>query len=136
MVYKVGVENKAADALSRQLEDADLKTLASYPIRQQSKEVHEGLQQDSVLQNLMQKIRTNPTFHPGYTVTGDLLFYNGRLVLSGKSPLILMLLKEFHASPTGGHSGFCAHTGMKGMVQDFVKSCDVCHRNKYVGTSP
>lgn len=56
------------------------------------------------------------------------------------------MLQEFHTTPQGGHSGFyrtyrrlAANVywiGMKNSVQQFVKGCDVCQRQKYVATSP
>ncbi|WVZ23343.1 hypothetical protein V8G54_001887 [Vigna mungo] len=70
----------------------------------------------------------------------------GRLVLSAKSNLIPTILNEFHSSPVGGHSGFLRTykriaanlywTGMKKIIQEFVKTCDVCQRQKYEATSP
>ncbi|XP_019435934.1 PREDICTED: uncharacterized protein LOC109342399 [Lupinus angustifolius] len=72
--------------------------------------------------------------------------YHGRLVLAATSILIPTLLTEFYSSLVGGHSGFLRTykciagnlywVGMKKMVQDFVKKCDVCQRQKYVATSP
>jgi hypothetical protein len=60
--------------------------------------------------------------------------------------LIPTLLKEFHSTPQGGHSGFyktyrrlAANVywiGMKGAVQEFVRSCDICQRQKYLASSP
>ncbi|PNY00986.1 hypothetical protein L195_g024273 [Trifolium pratense] len=60
--------------------------------------------------------------------------------------MITTLLKEFHSTPQGGHSGFyktyrrlAANVywiGMKGTMQEFVRSCDVCQRQKYLASSP
>lgn len=60
--------------------------------------------------------------------------------------MIPTLLKEFHSTPQGGHSGFYKTyrrlaanvywVGMKGVVQEFVRSCDVCQRRKYLASSP
>ncbi|XP_057432432.1 uncharacterized protein LOC130725200 [Lotus japonicus] len=53
---------------------------------------------------------------------------------------------EFHNSPQGVHSGFLRTyrrvaanlywQGMKNTIQDYVKSCDVCQRHKYLASSP
>ncbi|PNX55376.1 hypothetical protein L195_g049004, partial [Trifolium pratense] len=57
-----------------------------------------------------------------------------------------MLLKEFHSTPTGGHSGYLRTyrrlaenlywIGMQRTVRDFVRACDVCQRQKYDSTTP
>ncbi|KAI5383049.1 hypothetical protein KIW84_070446 [Lathyrus oleraceus] len=56
------------------------------------------------------------------------------------------MLQEFHSSPQGGHSGFLRTykriaanvywPGMKGMIQEFVKSCVTCQQHKYLASSP
>jgi len=82
----------------------------------------------------------------GFSWQQGILLHKGRLVLSASSPLIPLILEEFHASPTGGHSGFLRTykrvvgnlywVGMKKRVQEFVKQCDICQRQKYAATSP
>jgi hypothetical protein len=84
--------------------------------------------------------------HPGFVFKQGVLLYEGRLVLSKKSVMIPTLLQEFHATPQGGHSGFYRTyrriaanvywVGMKNTVQEFVKNCDVCQRQKYLASSP
>ncbi|WVZ22625.1 hypothetical protein V8G54_001169 [Vigna mungo] len=115
VIYKPGPENKVADSLSRMFEARELREIQSFPLW---------------LQDLQRGV----------------LFYKGRLVLSAKSDLIPTILNEFHSSPVGGHSGFLRTykriaanlywTGMKKMIQEFVKACDVCQQQKYEATSP
>jgi hypothetical protein len=55
-------------------------------------------------------------------------------------------LKEFHETSQGGHSGFYRTyrrlaanvywVGMKNAVQEFVRGCDVCQRQKYLASTP
>ena len=80
----------------------------------------------------------DPTARPGYVYKQGVLMYEGRLVISKQSTMIPILLKEFHSTPHGGHSGFYKTyrrlaanvywVGMKGAVQEFVRSCDPCQR--------
>ena len=67
-------------------------------------------------------------------------------MLSSDSPSIPVLLKEFHETPMGGHSGFLRTyrrlaanlywPGMQKRVRDFVRACDTCQRQKYAATAP
>lgn len=60
--------------------------------------------------------------------------------------MIPQLLKEFHSTPTGGHSGayrtyrrLACNLFWKGMmktVQNFAAECLVCQRQKYQATCP
>ncbi|XP_031257121.1 uncharacterized protein LOC116115112 [Pistacia vera] len=62
------------------------------------------------------------------------------------SKFIPKLLKEFHDSPSGGHSGFFRTykrvaslvfwEGIKRVVQEFVKRCTVCQLNKHSALKP
>jgi len=73
------------------------------------------------------------------------LHCKGRLVLSPTSVWIPQLLKEFHATPTGGHLGIfrtyrrisqSLHwKGMKKCVTKYVYACLVCQQNKYLASS-
>ena len=75
-----------------------------------------------------------------------ILFYGDRVVISRHSTLIPILLQEFHATPQSGHSGFYKTyrriaenvywIGIKSKVQEFVRSCDVFQRQKYLACSP
>jgi hypothetical protein len=57
-----------------------------------------------------------------------------------------LLLEEFHSTPTGGHSGFLRTyrkladslywVGMQKSVQEFVRACDTCQRQKYSAITP
>ena len=104
------------------------------------------VRQDTMLQKTVKELQMNPDLKAGFTVQKGILFYQGRLVLSPNSPSIPLLLKEFHETPMGGHSGFLRTyrrlaanlywPGMQRRVRDFVRACDVCQRQKYAATSP
>ncbi|MCI09521.1 RNA-directed DNA polymerase (Reverse transcriptase), partial [Trifolium medium] len=144
--YKPGLENKAADALSRCYDDVELKTLMSYPTWVDSKSLLDEVAADTDIQVLIQELHKNPAAKPGYCVKNGVLFYHGRLVISPKSPSIPMLLEEYHCTLAGGHSGFLRTyrrlaenlywVGMQRSVRDFVRACDTCQRQKYSATIP
>lgn len=146
VVYKVGVENKVADALSMQHEEATIQTMLSFPIWTQGKQLQQEVMQDPVLKGIIKAIQSDPTSKPGFVLKGGVLFYKNRLVIPAKSPIIDDLLRDFHSSPSGGHSGYLrtyrrmAGTlywqGMMKRVQEFVKACDTCQRQKYAATTP
>lgn len=75
VVYKVGVENKVADALSRQHEDAELQTIKSYPFWQQSNQLQQEVSNDPLLKNIVEAIQKDPNAKPGFALKGDILFY-------------------------------------------------------------
>ncbi|MCH86958.1 hypothetical protein A2U01_0007822, partial [Trifolium medium] len=143
--YKPGWENKAADALSR-CNDGEFTTMVSYPTWLDGKNLIQEVTNDSDIQQMVAELHINPLAKPGFNVKQGLLFYHDRLVLSSKSPSIPMLLKEFHNTPTGGHSGYLRTyrrlaenlywVGMQRTVRDFVRACDVCQRQKYDSTTP
>ncbi|PNX96070.1 retrotransposon-related protein [Trifolium pratense] len=75
----------------------------------------------------------------------DIVYKQGKLN-KGPDALSRMGEEEFHSTPRGGHSGFYKTyrrvaanvywVGMKSKIQGFVRSCDVCQRQKYLTSSP
>lgn len=89
---------------------------------------------DPHIQKIMQDLQQVAHSHPGFSVRNNVLYYKGRLVISKWIP---SLLKEFHTSGTGGHSGSYRRLaanlywpGMMATVQQFIKECDTCQRCK------
>jgi hypothetical protein len=144
--YKPGLENKAADALSRCYGEVELKTMISYPNWLGGKLLLDEVVNDPYVQKLRDTVQKSPCTKPGFEVKNDVLLYHGRLVISPNSPSIPMLLEEFHCTPMGGHSGFLRTyrrlaeniywVGMQKRVRYFVRACDVCQRQKYEATTP
>lgn len=102
--YKPGLENKAADALSRRDVAAELMAL-SVPTTIQFQEVEKELEKDERLQKLMRDVLSDPSSHPDYTIVQGRLLRCGKLVLPKESPLIGVILRELHDGLTGGHGG-------------------------------
>ncbi|MCH80314.1 Ty3/gypsy retrotransposon protein, partial [Trifolium medium] len=146
IVYKQGKLNKGADALSRMYEGIEINTMSSQLKWVQEEQIKAENGQDEKLQKIVKEVQQNPETWPGYEFKHGVLYYEGRLVISRKSMLIPTLLEEFHSTPQGGHSGFYKTyrrlaanvywVGMKGTIQEFVRSCDVCQRQKYMASSP
>lgn len=97
-MYKAGVENKVANAISRQFEDAEVRTIISYPTWQQGSEINE-VRSDPKLKSIIEDLQKDPKAKTGYSLHGGRLFYKNRLVISASSPLIPLLLEEFHSIP-------------------------------------
>ena len=146
VVYKQGKLNRGADALSRMHEGMELRSITSFLQWDQTQLMKEEVQNDEELQKVIAELSHDPVSRPGYVYKQGVLLYDGRIVLSRHSAMIPTLLKEFHSTPQGGHSGFYKTyrrlaanvywVGMKGVVQEFVRSCDVCQRQKYLASSP
>ena len=139
--YKQGKENHAADALSR----VTSSQLLSITLAQ----AHEGLfdsiqllwQTDPHLAKVISELQSNPSSHPSYTFVNGELRRKGKLVVGNDSGVKLQILKWMHDSVSGGHSGRDATlqrvkalffwTKMSLEVQNYVRNCQVCQRNKY-----
>ncbi|PNX92424.1 retrotransposon-related protein [Trifolium pratense] len=145
IVYKQGKLNKGADALSR-IHEGEINAMVSKLKWIQEEQIKTEIQADEKLSKIVNDILQDPRACPGYELRNGVLLYDGRLVISSKSLLIPVLLDEFHSSPQGGHSGFYKTyrrlaaniywIGMKGTIQEYVRGCDVCQRQKYVASSP
>jgi len=143
IVYKAGKENSAADALSRMTGSPCLSHLSVPQIH-----VWDQLKVEAVSHPYMKKIGKLATENPDspYTWRNGLLHYKNRVVIAPNSDIIQQLLREFHDSPLGGHSGVLRTykrlaqqfywPSMARIVKEYVASCDVCQRVKSDTLSP
>ena len=101
---------------------------------------------DLLLITMRNDLQTGAKSMRGYEARGGQLWYKGKLVLSSNSLYKEAIIREFHDTPVGGHSGiFCTlkrlaanfhWVGMKRDVQHYIQQCDVCQRNKYDTMTP
>lgn len=77
MKYKPGLENKAADALSRCYDEVDLATLISYPKWLGSNKLLQEVKQDADIQRTLAELKQDPEAKAGFSIQQDILFYHG-----------------------------------------------------------
>ena len=99
--YKVGSENKVADALSRKLQYPAI-SLVSFG---GWSELEDEVQVDPRLRGIIQDLMQGSLDHPGFEIKKGRLYYKVRLVIAKNSAKIPQILQEFHASSMGSHSG-------------------------------
>ncbi|WZZ64986.1 hypothetical protein YC2023_076356 [Brassica napus] len=143
--YKPGMENKAADALSRRGVATELMAL-SVPTAIQFQDIEKDLTLDPTLQQLKEEILANTGDHKEYEVVQGRLLRRGKLVLPKESPLIGVIMKEFHDGLMGGHGGvqrtqkkvsdMFYWVGMTSDIRKYVAACLVCQRHKYSTLAP
>jgi hypothetical protein len=146
IIYKPGSLNRGADALSRVNDEGELHQFCTRALWEEEGLLKEEVTQDPQLQQIVQDLQGDVSSRPGFEYRQGVLLYEGRLVLSRQSVLIPKMMEEFHTTPQGGHSGFYRTyrrfaanvywVGMKRTVQEYVKACDVCQRQKYLASSP
>lgn len=137
--YKKGKENKAADALS------SVKHLASMLIASSTTptwvvEVVKSYSQDGKIKELIAQCTVNKDNTTSYSYRNGILRFKNKVVVGNATALRQVLLKTFHSSELGGHSGERATyqrvklvfhwPGLKQDVIAFVKACPVCQINK------
>ncbi|KFK39596.1 hypothetical protein AALP_AA3G264600 [Arabis alpina] len=143
--YKPRLENKAADALSR-VEAVPHLFALSVPEALQLKEIDREVEQNPELGKLKLEVIADPTAHDEFTVVNGRLLRNGRLVLPKESPMVKLILQEFHDGKVGGHGGIHKTQkrigdmffwrGMMTDIKEYVAACQVCQRHKYSTLAP
>lgn len=143
--YKRGVDNSAADSLSRvgHLLNCQALTLCQpdWLI-----EVLHTYDMDSTAQNLLRHLAILSPDNKGYALDNGLIKYKGRLYIGASLALQTKLIDALHNSPVGGHSGMQATyqrlrklyywPGMKTAVDNFVRQCQICQQAKPIHTKP
>ncbi|KAL0552088.1 hypothetical protein IC582_011184 [Cucumis melo] len=140
--YKVGPENKAADALSH-ISIEDQLHVISIPSILDIAVVEKEVQEDAKLRAIFEKLLVDPDCILRYTVRQGRLFVKGKLVLPRTSSLIPTILHTFYDSIIKGHSGQL-HTykriatelfweGMKNDIKLYLEQCHACQQNKIHG---
>ncbi|GJY44390.1 reverse transcriptase [Tanacetum coccineum] len=93
---------------------------------------------DDTMQQLIKSLGDHSYKGNKLTLEGDLLKRKGRIMVGNNVELRKQLVAYFHESAVGGHSGVLVTTkklaavfywkGLKKMVRQLVKECDVCQR--------
>ncbi|KFK22215.1 hypothetical protein AALP_AAs67613U000200, partial [Arabis alpina] len=145
IMYKPGLENKVADALSRKELLPQLFAL-SIPAAIQLDMIQEAVERDADLKKIKEEVLLNVGLHPEFSVVQGRLLKQGKLVIPKTSPLVGVLLQEFHSSKMGGHGGILKTqkrlgalfywAGMMANIKEFVAACLVCQTHKYSTLTP
>ncbi|TYK19855.1 Transposon Ty3-G Gag-Pol polyprotein [Cucumis melo var. makuwa] len=146
VVYKPGAENRAADALSRKPDEAQLFGL-SVPVTVDLDVIKKEVFQDPKYEKIVEQIKQNEeSTESNYSLQNGLLMYKNRLVILKQSSLIPVILDTFHNSVVGGPSGFLRTykrvaaelywDGMKADIKKHCEECLTCQRSKSLALSP
>ncbi|KAK1693114.1 hypothetical protein QYE76_009811 [Lolium multiflorum] len=139
VVYKKGVTNRAADALSRRPHNTETMAISAVQPRW-IESVIEGYQADPKAQELLTELAITQTNDQGYSLHKGVIRHKGRVWLGTQHQAHQAVLLAFHHSALGGHSGILptyqkikklfSWPGMKESVHKFVQSCTVCQQAK------
>ncbi|KAK9233383.1 hypothetical protein WN943_023632 [Citrus x changshan-huyou] len=135
--YKPGKANVVADALSRK---AELATLSmSQPKSDLVSRIKEGLQQDPLAKDLLEKVLKEKT-RRFWQEEGILLTKGDRLFVPRWGNLRKEVIKECHDSKWAGHPGIERTTAlvqasyfwphMRDDIEAYVRTCLVCQQDK------
>ncbi|CAN6322178.1 unnamed protein product [Urochloa humidicola] len=140
IIYKQGVENRVADALSRKSAHHLQCNAISSCVPQWIRLVLDGYQQDEASLEFISKLTIDPEAVPHFTLRDGLLRYKSRIWIGQNPSLQQQLMAACHSSPVGGHSGapvtymrmkkMFAWKGMKTQVHHYVQSCMICQKAK------
>lgn len=133
--YKMGAENRVADALSRVIFEPALAALTTTQ-SVQFPDIRAQVMADPFLAAVYEQVATDPASRPGFSIYDQSLLFKGRPVLARDSPYIPVLLQEYHDGVLGGHSGVLKTyqkiaanwywVGMRRSIQKYVAECQVC----------
>jgi hypothetical protein len=138
--YKRGVDNGAADALSRV---GHLLTANALSICQPGwiQEVVNSYANDVEAQELLAQLAVQSPDEQGFTLHQGVIRHHGKLWIGENTALRTKLISALHNSAVGGHSGSTATyhrlkklfswRGLKSDVDDFVRQCQVCQHSKH-----
>ena len=134
--YRSGKENHVADALSRR-PDHHISTMESTVSVTDTlqEEIKAAYQNDKEAKTILAKGK-----HPKYVVRDGLIYYGERLYIPDDAGIRTKILLEYHDTPVNGHLGewktlakvarHCYWPNMRSTVQEYIRSCDSCQRNK------
>ncbi|GAB2284266.1 hypothetical protein Dimus_039655 [Dionaea muscipula] len=141
--YKKGVENKAADALSRRHEEKLSAMMAVTPSWME--EIQRSYTTDPYAQSLIQALNSDFP-KPPYSLQSGLLRHKGKMYIGAMGNLRQQLLQEHHCSPHSGHSGIEVTwrklresffwPGLMSDINQFIKTCEVCQQVKPLNSTP
>lgn len=104
IVYKKGVDNSAADALSRRPHEDGECVAISVSTPTWLHEVIAGYQQDPEALKLLTVLAVSA--QPPYTLQDGVIRYKNRVWLGQNTNLQTTVIGALHSSAIGGHSGF------------------------------
>ena len=106
------------------------------PLSTVKEEIHQLLPKDP----FFLKVKDTLPHFPGYTMHEGLLFYKNVLYVPDHQELRLRILQQFHDNKLVGHYGkrktcnlvrrYYHWPAMKKFIENYVRTCDICHRNK------
>jgi hypothetical protein len=143
IVYKKGVENRGADALSRMPVTNDSAIVNCFALSAcQPKWLDDILAtySDDYSKELLVKLTVDPSVVLDFTLKGGVLRYKSRVWVGDDQEFRLKLITTCHSSALGGHSSIpvtyrrmkklFAWRGMKKDVTQFISACVVCQMAK------
>jgi hypothetical protein len=140
IVYKKGINNGAADALSRKTHSLNQSFALTEIQPAWLEQVASSYISDSKAQQLLQQLALAPDSLPDYTLSAGILRHKKRIWVGSDPILQNQIISAFHDSPVGGHSGFpvtyrrmvalFSWPGMKTAVKTFTASCQICQQAK------
>jgi hypothetical protein len=105
--YKKGQENKAADALSRQLTHAEMHAISTIKPRW-LEIVTEGYLQDDQAKQLLTELSISGTNDKGFSLVDGVIRHNGKVWFGNHTAAHKAVFAALHDSGVGGHSGIAA----------------------------
>ncbi|SGY45721.1 BQ5605_C001g00329 [Microbotryum silenes-dioicae] len=98
------------------------------------------LSQDPVSNQIVNDLNHDSTLHPYFKLQDNLLLHHDKIYIPNAEPLKVKLLAQAHDSLLSGHPGQVktfelldrnyTWPGMRQFVNNYVKTCDSCQRNK------
>lgn len=112
ILYKKGIDNKVADALSRRSiqrkDDQQLLGLHSVVVLTWMQYLAISYDGNPKSEELIQQLSVDPAAVKDYQFKNEILFYKGRMLVGTSTKLRQNLLDSYHNSPIGGHFGIHA----------------------------
>jgi hypothetical protein len=147
IVYRRGVENSVADALSRHRHPEELLAISA-PAHMWLSQLSDWYPQDPEASALLAQLALNPDSHSPFSLHQGIIRFKNRLWLGSNKDLQAAVLTALHNSPIGGHSGapvtyqkvkqLFYWPSLKSDVLKYVQSCTTCiqakpYRSSYPG---